>query len=94
MPSLQEIRESETCPEFEKLRSNRMVMGAFRYGLLQNQKKGQYKNVESIQKRLNAYKKDKNKEHLLDIANICMVEWVTGHGHFTATDDGCHIELA
>ena len=91
-PSLEEIRKSQFCDEFEQLRSNRMVMGYFRYGAVKEQPKGKYNNIKSILQRAELYKLDKNKEHLLDIANICMVEWITGEGHFTPMDDGVHTE--
>ena len=69
-----------------------MVMGYFRYGDLHKQPKGKYNNIGSILQRAQAYQLDKNKEHLLDIANIAMVEWVTGGGHFTPIDDGLHTQ--
>lgn len=93
-PTLEEIRRTQTCPEFEELRSNRMVMGYFRYGEMYSQPKGKYDNMTSIEKRVKKYRETKNKEYLVDIANICMVEFVTGDGHFESIDnDDVHSEV-
>ena len=81
--------------EFERLRKNRMIMGRFRYGNLKGQKAGEFDNVESMIRRLREYQKTGNQENLVDVANICMVEFVSkGHpdAHFTATDDGIHTD--
>ena len=95
--SIESIRASNWCPEFEELRRNRMIMGYFRYGPLRDQPRGKYNNVASIRKRLDNYEIDGNLEHLVDAANICMVEFVTsGHPerHFRSVDDGDHTEEA
>ena len=90
---LADIIAAQSCPEFEQLRQNRMVMGYFRYGDLHRQRPGQYDNVASIRRRLERYEADGNLEHLVDIANIAMVEFVTSDHpkrHFHAVDDGEH----
>lgn len=96
-PSLAELRQSEWVPEFEQLMRNRLLMGAFRYGLLQEKIDGQshFKLLPSIRKRLDAYESTGNQEHLVDIANLCMLEFVMPsihNAHFKPIDDGEHVE--
>lgn len=91
-PSLAEIAKIQSCPSFEQYRKNRMIMGYFRYGSLQSQiGKAQYDNIGSIAKRLSLYSRDHNREHLVDIANLAMIEFATHTDYpFTATDDTEH----
>ena len=91
-PTLGEIARMQSCPQFEEYRKNRMIMGYFRYGSLQSQiGKAQYDNIESICRRISLYKTDHNREHLVDIANLAMVEFATHPNYpFKASDDGVH----
>lgn len=93
-PSLKEIGKIQSCPTFEKYRENRMIMGYFRYGSLQGQIGcAKYDNLGSIKKRLTLYTEDKNREHLVDIANLAMIEFATHPDYpFKAADDGIHAE--
>lgn len=93
-PSLAEIERLQACPEFERYRKNRMLMGYFRYGSLQSQiGKAKYDNVGSIKKRLELYLSDSNREHLVDIANLAMIEFATHPDYpFVAADDGLHTQ--
>lgn len=93
-PSLEEIERLQSCPQFEAYRKNRMLMGYFRYGSLRSQiGKDKYDNVGSIEKRLSIYKSDHNREHLVDIANLAMVEFATHPDYpFRAADDGVHTD--
>ena len=73
---------------FEKLMKNRLVMGALRYGKIDNQKK-----VEAIVKKANKYMKTGNLEYLVDLANYCMLEFGDpshSKAHFESTDDEDH----
>lgn len=93
--SLKEIEEVQWSNKFEKLQRNRMIMGFFRYGNLRKQK-GRYNNIKSCIERLKLYQKTGNTEHLVDVANICMCEFVNGtHSkkHFKSEDDGIHAEI-
>ena len=50
-----ELAESEWCEEFETLMRNRILMGAFRYGLIdfaRNSNKPKYDRIGSMIKRL------------------------------------------
>lgn len=91
LPDLPVLRETEWCPEFERLRSNRLVMGAFRYGRLGAAGKPAYDRIECAANRLHKYQVDLNAEHLVDVANMMMLEFVEGtHNGVIATDDGEH----
>lgn len=91
--NIAELKKTQWCPEFEKLQRNRLIMGAFRYGKLNAPGKPQYDRIASAVKRLQLYKKTGNTEHLVDAANICLVEFVEGDHplkHFNSVDDGEH----
>ena len=95
LPTLKEIFASQWCPRFEYLMRNRLCMGYFRYAPLSKQKKGQMDNIGSIEKRVKKYKETGNDELLVDIANICMVEFLLGahpNKHFASEDDGEHVQ--
>ena len=94
IPTKEEVYAVQWCPEFEQLMRNRLWMGYFRYQPLSEQPKGKYKNMESAEKRLNLWKKTGNDELLVDIANLCMVEYMKGvhpNKHFKSEDDGEHV---
>lgn len=96
VPDLDSLRETEGCPEFHRLRQNRLIMGGIRYGLFGDPRKPQYDRVASAHKRLEAYQQTGNTEHLLDVANMMELEWVEGqhpNKHFHAQDDSPHTEI-
>ena len=93
LPSLDELRELQRSTVFERLCSNRMVLGTFRYGLMRPGHGNGYDNVSSIIKRSQLYQETGNTEHLCDIANLAMIEFMTSQHpsrHFHAADDGIH----
>ncbi len=97
MPDLDVLRQSQRSLVFEMLCQNRMVMGAFRYGLIERQRKDKspYDNVGSAIRRLRLYQRTGNREYLVDTANLCMIEFEIGdhpEGHWRPTDDGEHAE--
>lgn len=70
-------------------------MGRFRYGRMDDSAKGDYDCVKSAIRRLKLYRLTGNIEHLVDVANLCLVEFVHGrhpNKHFEAVDDGEHVE--
>ena len=71
---------TEWSERFEQLMRNRLIMGAIRYNLLSAPRpKGITKvHMDIIDKRLEIYKKTGNTEMLVDIANICLVEFEVG----------------
>ena len=96
LPDLDELRESQRSIEFEVLCQNRMAMGAFRYGLMREQRDlSPFDNVGSAIRRLQLYQQTGNRECLVDAANLCMIEFEIGchpTAHFVAVDDGEHAE--
>lgn len=96
-PPLEELRRTEWCPKFEQLMRNRLCLAVFRYGRLHDIDRPRHKNIESTIARLQAYLETGNQEHLVDAANLCMVEFVRPgshlNPHLAAIDDGMHVEV-
>lgn len=91
-----ELEASEWSPQFERLMRNRLIMGALRYGKLGASGKPNYDRCKSILKRLMTYRVTGNQELLVDIANLCLVEFVDGqhpNRHWHAVDGGEHVEV-
>ena len=91
--SYESLLQSEWCSLFERLMKNRLVMGALRYGKFNPRKRSKYNRVDSIRQRLDLYTEDGNGEHLVDIANICMGEFIEQNHpkyNFRASDDKYH----
>lgn len=91
--TLRELEQSQWCDEFEQLMRNRLIMGALRYGRLGAAGKPRFDSIASAEKRLKLYRETGNLEHLVDVANLCLVEFVEGTHplrHFTAADDQHH----
>lgn len=94
--SYDELKRTEWCPKFERLQRNRLIMGSFRYGRLYDKNRPRHDNVKSMRKRLGQYLQTGNQELLVDVANLCMVEYVRPgshpHPHWAPVDDGEHVE--
>jgi hypothetical protein len=95
--SLEEIYRTQWSERFETLMRNRVAMGYFRYGSNRSRERRlllPYDNVGAAKKKLQAYLETGNQEHLVDAANLCMVEFMspTCHPapHFASIDDGDH----
>ena len=91
--NVKDLAQSEWSSEFEKLMRNRMIAGAFRYGKMNVKGKPQYARVESCLKRLKKFQETGNTEFLVDVANLCLIEFVEGihpKKHFRSVDDGEH----
>lgn len=94
LPSLEDLKATEWDEGFEQLMRNRLVMGAIRYGRIGVKGKPQYDRVRSMIKRLNNYHEGGNKELLVDVANLCLLEFVECNHpkqHFHAVDEGDHV---
>jgi hypothetical protein len=68
-------------------------MGGIRYGLLHEPGKPKYDRIQSAIKRLEKYRQTGNLENLVDIANMCLLEFEEGehpNRHFKSIDDGEH----
>jgi hypothetical protein len=92
---LDDLRISEWSREFERLMRNRLLVGRFRYGLMQRTDALNYDRIGSALIRLRAYQECGNLEHLVDAANLMLLEFEHGshqERHFMASDDGEHVE--
>ena len=89
--SLLELIESEWSRDFERYMRNRLIMGSLRYGRLHDNDRPCYDLIGSIIQRANSYLEDGNQEHLVDIANCALIEFVRRcchpAPHFSPTDD-------
>ena len=95
-PALNSLLSSEWSDTFEQLMHNRMVMGAFRYGLLHAAGKVNYDRVEAMIGRLQEFQQTGNTELLVDVANLCLLEFEEGRHplkHFKAHDDRAHVKI-
>ncbi len=95
MPDIEVLKKSEWCDEFEQLMRNRLIMGAFRYGQLAVEDGKEYDRMGSILKRISAYQDTGNLEYLVDIANLCLVEFIKKphpSSHWAAQDDAEHAQ--
>lgn len=91
---LDEIEREQWNAKFERYMRNRLIMGYLRYGPIKKQMQyPKYDNVSSMKARLELYAKTRNREHLVDIANLCMVEFSTHPNYpFIASDDAEHVK--
>jgi hypothetical protein len=91
----EELKQTQWCSRFEQLMRNRLIVGAFRYGGIRTPSKG-FDVIGSIVSRAGKYLKDGNQEHLVDIANLAMVEFVSPMCHpnptWSPVDDGEHVQ--
>lgn len=93
-PSLDVLERTEWSPRFERLMRNRLILGAMRYAPLHQPNTPQFDRVSSAIRRLQHYAQTGNTELLVDVANLCLVEFEEGiHPlkHWAAVDDGEHV---
>lgn len=94
--NLDEIYRTQWDSTFEQYMRNRLAMGYFRYGSLRSieRKKMNLNHIGSAKKRLDKYLETGNQEYLVDVANLCMVEFIIPSCHsnpyFNTIDDGEH----
>jgi len=92
----EELQKTQWSNIFEQWMRNRLIMGGMRYGLLGAKNKPKHDQIGSIKRRMAAYESTGNIEHLVDVANLCMVEYIEGdhpNKHFSAIDDGIHTQI-
>jgi len=80
---------SEYSNEFDKLRKNRVEISYYKYGSARdNFGSGRVDAIKTAERCIEAFKKDKNTEHLVDAANYLMFRFMYPFPgeHFTATD--------
>lgn len=90
---VESLFKSQWSDKFEELMRNRLVMGALRYGEISQNVGKKYARVPDAIRRLNLWQEDGNDEHLVDAANLLLLEFVCGSHpkkHFAADDDGEH----
>jgi hypothetical protein len=100
-PSLAEIERSQWSETFERMMRNRLMLGFFRYGGMHDPAARRYDNIRSAIARLELYLKDGNLEHLIDVANLCLLEFVKGpkgigshpNPSLRPIDDGIHTPI-
>ena len=98
LPDLESLRLTEWCHEFEQLRRNRMIIGAFRYGLLASPEKWgrpicTYDLLAGLEKKVAEYRNTGNLEALVDAGNYLMLEFMhPSHeaARFDPKDDDYH----
>lgn len=93
--TLEQLASTQWSPTFERLMRNRMIMGSMRYGILGAPNKPRYDNIRSILNRLNIYRETGSLETLVDIANLCLCEFVEGRHpkrHWSTADSGEHVQ--
>jgi len=93
---LDQLAKTEWSPGFEELMRNRLVLGAFRYGLLDDPTKPQWDRMTRIKQEVERYMEGGNLECLVDIANMALLEFVEGKHpkrHFKASDGGLHCQI-
>ena len=75
---------------------NRLIMGAFRYELMECKRKDfRYDLAAEAKVRIDRFIETGNTEHLVDAANMCMLEFeFSNHPnkHYASIDDGEHAE--
>jgi hypothetical protein len=92
------IRSSQTeCEQFTKLCRNRMTQGYYRYHHdLNSNEPGQFDAVNSAIERLRKYQRTGNQEHLVDVANLMMLEFALPthpRPYFESLHDEGHTEI-
>ena len=92
---LQDLEQSEWSDAFERLMRNRLIMGALRYGLMHGPRPD-YDYISDTIRRLQAYQESGNTEHLVDVANLCLLAFELDRHpkkHFASGDDGEHCKI-
>ena len=96
LPPLAELRESEWSSRFEQLMRNRLILGSFRYELFSVKRQGlKYDCPTEAITRIKKFQETGNTEHLVDAANMCLIEFEFSehpNKHFLSFDDGVHAE--
>ena len=91
---IESLRKSEWSTKFEQLMRNRLIMGSFRYQKFEDKRKSfDYDTAGEAIKRIKKYVADGNTEHLVDAANMCLLEFEFGKHpmkHCASIDDGEH----
>ena len=82
---------TEFSEKFVDGMKNRMEVSYYKYGPIKEAYPHKVDAIKSLELRLKKYKEDGNLEHLMDIANYAMIEFMLPahpQAKFYATDDG------
>jgi hypothetical protein len=76
-PDLDRLTKIRWVPEFETLMRNRLIMGSFRHECddLWGPPSRVFDNLPSIRARLDHFERTGDIEDLVDVANLCMIEF-------------------
>jgi len=95
--SYADLRRTEWSSEFEEHMREHLVMGALRYGVLHDTHKPTKKDrVGSMERRLKLYQASGNKRLLVDVANLCLLEFTSpahAGAHWSHDDTGEHVQV-
>lgn len=80
--------EKEKARQFVHYMNNRLIFGAFRYGLLQDPGKPDWDRMTSLRKRIGQYEEDGNAEWLVDAGNMALLEYSEGNHAGLWEEDG------
>lgn len=88
------LQKTEWSDLFETLMRNRLLMGAFRYGTMEEKRRNATKNrwdlLGAIKAKCELYEETGNTEYLVDMANYCLLAFEFDphpKKHFSALDD-------
>lgn len=87
---MNDILDREYSDEFDKLRKNRVRASFYKYGpARENFGGGRVDALKTAEMCIEAFKKDRNTEHLIDAANYLMFRFMYPYDgeSFRATDD-------
>lgn len=77
-PDYDSLVKTKWSPEFESLMRARLIQGGMRYGFLNAPGKPDYDRITSIIERAKQYQNEGTLELLVDIANLCLLEFEEG----------------
>lgn len=89
--SYERLKETEWSKEFERWMRYYLIIGAFRYGVLNAKNKPQWDRITACFERLENYRKTKNKEMLVDVANFCLLEYEEGMGVWAPSENSVKV---
>lgn len=85
------ILRRDYSEDFDAKRKNRILVSHHKYGWMSDTYPDLAQAVISLRARLELYEQDGNLEHLVDVANFAMIEFMYPshpNAHFRATDSG------
>lgn len=89
MTTPEQILRRDFSDDFTQKMKNRIVVSHYKYGWIQDSYPEIADAIASLEERLELYKKTGNLEHLVDVSNFAMIEYMHPrhpNAHFEATD--------